>query len=75
MTLLLSHQSLSACKDDEYHEQGLFCSWFVVTYVNTDTEGALESDRVNEVSVFRENVKAFFPQEQSKLSVIMKCSF
>ena len=51
MTLLLSQQSLSACKDDGYREQGLFCSWFVVTNVNTDTEGAIESVRVNEVSV------------------------
>ena len=38
--------------------------------VNTDTEGDIESVRVNGVE-FRENVGAFFPQGQNKLSVIM----
>ena len=38
--------------------------------VNTDTEGDIESVRVNRVE-FRENVGAFFPQGQNKLSVIM----
>ena len=40
--------------------------------VNTDTEGAIESVRIMWVE-FRENVRAFFPQGQSKLSVIMRC--
>ena len=34
--------------------------------VNTDTEGAMESVRIKRVE-FRENVRAFFPQGQSKL--------
>ena len=42
--------------------------------VNTDTEGVIESVRINKVSVLsglvRENVGAIFPQGQSKLSVI-----
>ena len=38
--------------------------------VNTDTEGDIESVRVNRVE-FRENVGVFFPQGQNKLSVIM----
>ena len=41
--------------------------------VNTDTEGAIESVCINGVSVlvdFRENVRAFFSQGQSKLSAI-----
>ena len=42
--------------------------------VNTDTEGDIESVRVNRVE-FRENVGAFFPQGQSKLSVIMRCLY
>ena len=37
---------------------------------NTDTEGDIESVRIKRVE-FRENVSAFFPQGQSKLSVIM----
>ena len=31
---------------------------------NTDTEGAIESVRINGVSVFRENIRDFFPQGQ-----------
>ena len=42
--------------------------------VNTDTEGDIESVRVNRVE-FRENVGAFFPQGQNKLSVIMMCLY
>ena len=48
-------------------------------FVDTDTEGFIESIRVTGVSVFqkrvefRENVEAFFPQGQSKLSVIIDC--
>ena len=42
--------------------------------VNTDTEGAMESVRFKRVE-FRENVRAFFPQGQSKLSVIMRCRY
>ena len=42
--------------------------------VNTDTEGPIESVRIKRVE-FRENVKAFFPQGQSKLSVIMRCLY
>ena len=41
---------------------------------NTDTEQATESVRIKRVE-FRENVRAFFPQGQSKLSVIMKCPY
>ena len=42
--------------------------------VNTDTEGAMKSGRVDKVYVLsiKENVRAFFPQGQSKLSVIMR---
>ena len=42
--------------------------------VNSDTEGDIESVRVNRVE-FRENVGAFFPQGQNKLSVIMMCLY
>ena len=37
-----------------------------------DTEGVIESVRIKWVE-FRENARAFFPQGQSKLSVIMRC--
>ena len=37
-----------------------------------DTEGTIECVRIKRVE-FRENVRAFFPREQSKLSVIMSC--
>ena len=37
-----------------------------------DTEGVLEIVRFKRVE-FKENVRAFFPLEQSKLSVIMRC--
>ena len=40
--------------------------------VNTEMEGAIESFHIKQVE-FRENVRAFFPQGQSKLSVIMRC--
>ena len=40
--------------------------------VNTEIEGAIESFHIKQVE-FRENVRAFFPQGQSKLSVIMRC--
>ena len=44
--------------------------------VNTDTGGggATESVRIKQVE-WGENVRAFFPQEQSKLSVIMRCLY
>ena len=38
-----------------------------------DTEGAIESVRIKRVE-FREKVRVFFPQGQSKLSVITRCS-
>ena len=43
-----------------------------------DTEGVIESVHINLLSAlseveFRENVRAFFPQGQSKLSVTMRC--
>ena len=47
--------------------------------VNTDTEGAIESIRINGRGVrikrveFRGSVSAFFPQGRSKLSLIMRC--
>ena len=46
--------------------------------VNTDTEGATENVRSNKMSIlselveFRENVKGFFPQGESKLSIITR---
>ena len=42
--------------------------------VNTDTEEAILGVRIKWVE-FRENVRAFFPQGQSKLSVIMRCPY
>ena len=39
--------------------------------VNTEIEGAIESFHIKQVE-FRENVRAFFPQGQSKLSAIIK---
>ena len=48
---------------------------------NKDTEGTIKSVRINELGVsikrveFRENVRAFFPQGQSKLSVLMRCPY
>ena len=42
--------------------------------VKTDIEGAIESVRIKRVE-FRKNVRAFFPQGQSKLSVIMRCPY
>ena len=38
-----------------------------------DTKGAIESARIKGVE-FREAARTFFPQEKSKLSVIMRCS-
>ena len=48
--------------------------------VNTDTEKAIEGVAVKRgVSIkrveFRENVRAFFPQVRSKLSVVMRCPY
>ena len=48
--------------------------------VNTDTERAIEGVPVKRgVSIkrveFRENVRAFFPQVRSKLSVVMRCPY
>ena len=42
--------------------------------VNTDTEEAILGVRIKRVE-FRENVGAFFPQGQSKLSVITRCPY
>ena len=41
--------------------------------VNTDTKGTIES--VPKRVQFRENLRAFFLQGQSKLSVIMRCPY
>ena len=43
-------------------------------HVNINTEGAIEGVHIKWVE-FRENVKAFFPQKQGKLSVIMNCPY
>ena len=40
--------------------------------VSTDIEGVIESARIKQIK-FTENVRAFFPQRQSKLSLIMRC--
>ena len=40
--------------------------------VNMEIEGVIESFHIKRVE-FGENVRAFFPQGQSKLSVIMRC--
>ena len=37
-----------------------------------DIDGAIESVRIKQVE-FRENVRAFFPQGESKLTVIKRC--
>ena len=48
--------------------------------VNTDTEGTMEKGpykrgvRIKPVE-FRENIRAFFPQGQSKLSIKMRCLY
>ena len=42
--------------------------------VNTDTEEAILGVRIKWVEL-RENVRAFFAQGQSKLSVIMRCPY
>ena len=41
---------------------------------STDTEGGIESVRIKRVE-FRENIKALFPQGQTKLSVIVRCPY
>ena len=47
--------------------------------VNTETEGAIQGAHVNRVSVlieFRENVRAFFTQGQSKLCApLLRCLY
>ena len=54
-----------------YTRRTEYLKWMIQSnLVNTDTEGDIESVRVNRVE-FRENVGAFFPQGQNKLSVIM----
>ena len=54
-----------------YTRRTEYLKWMIRSnLVNTDTEGDIESVRVNRVE-FRENVGAFFPQGQNKLSVIM----
>jgi len=42
--------------------------------VNTDTGGAKENVQIKWVDL-TENLTAFFPQVQSKLSVIMRCLY
>ena len=42
-----------------------------LTSFYTDTEGAIKSVRIYQVEL-RENLRALFPQAQSKLSVIMR---
>jgi len=42
--------------------------------INTDTEGAIESVRIKCIE-FKENVRAFFPQGRSKLSIIIRCPY
>ena len=42
--------------------------------VYMDTEGSIESVHIKGVE-FRENIRAFFPQGQRELSVIMKCLY
>ena len=64
---------------------GSSSTWFLVELrphissylLNKDTEGAIENVHINGgVRIkrvdFRENVRAFFPQGQSKLSIIMR---
>ena len=54
-----------------YTRRTEYLKWMIQSnLVNTDTEGDIESVRVNRVE-FRENVGAFFPQGQNKLSIIM----
>ena len=43
-------------------------------HVNTGTEGGRENVRIKRVE-FREDVRAFFLQGQSKLSVVMRCPY
>ena len=49
--------------------------------IGTDTEGTIESAHIQGVVriikwiEFRQNVRAFFPQGQNKLSVIVRCSY
>ena len=42
--------------------------------VNVGTEGTIESVHIKQVE-FRENVWAFFPRGQSKLSIITGCPY
>ena len=54
-----------------YTRRTEYLKWMIQSNpVNTDTEGDIESVRVDRVE-FTENVGAFFPQGQNKLSVIM----
>ena len=54
-----------------YTRRTEYLKWMIQSnLVDTDTEGDIESVRVNRVE-FRENVGAFFLQGQNKLSVIM----
>ena len=45
--------------------------------VNTDTKGAIESDRGVRIKrvEFRENVWAYVPQGHGKLSVLTRCPY
>ena len=65
--------------------RGSSSTWFLVELrphvssylLNKDSEGAIENVHINGgVRIkridFRENVRAFFPQGQSKLSIIMR---
>ena len=48
----------------------VLCNSYTVIPVYKDTEGAIESVRIKRVE-FREDIRVFFPQGHSKLSVIM----
>ena len=61
-------------KTGRHHPKGVNFSGFRYsqTPLIPNTKGAIESVRIKWVG-FRENVRTFFPQGQSKLSVTMRC--
>ena len=68
ITHALSSQKCSS------HAQCVYIEPVQSNPVNTDTEEAMLGVRIKRVE-FRENVGAFFPQGQSKLSVITRCPY
>ena len=62
----------------EYYMSHLAPAAGIIKPVNTDTEGTIQSVCINRVHIkrieFRENVRAFFPQGESKLSKINEMS-